>query len=90
MRMDFIQTAHADRFVAVGLDQLSDELAGGVVVGGVELHRALGLPPCGRGQCVGRQRAEGLDQPRSGGQQIGQGGLHQGPACTYRYSAGPM
>jgi len=30
MRMDFVQTAHPDRFVAVGLDQLSDELVGGV------------------------------------------------------------
>ena len=35
-----VHTAHADLLVAVGLDQLSHELAGGVVVGGVELHRS--------------------------------------------------
>ena len=35
-----VHTAHAHLLVAVGLDQLSHELAGGVVVGGVELHRA--------------------------------------------------
>ena len=41
-------------------------------VRGVELHRTLGLLPCGCGQRGGRQRAECLDQPCSGRQQPGQ------------------
>jgi len=43
-----VQAAHADRFVAAGADQLSDQVARGGVVGCVEENRALGLPPGGR------------------------------------------
>jgi hypothetical protein len=45
-----VQAADADRFVAAGADQPGDQVACGAVVCGVELHRMLGLPPCGRGQ----------------------------------------
>jgi len=69
-----VQAAHADRFVAADADQLSDQVACGLVVGGVELQRALRLSPRGIAeQLVGaRQRAERLDQPCSGRQQSGE------------------
>ena len=63
-----VQAAHADRFIAGHADQVCDLLARGVIVGGVEQHRTLGLPPGHREQGVSRQRAERLDQPRSGRQ----------------------
>jgi len=67
-----VQAAHADRFVAAGADQVSDQVACGGVVRGIEQHRALGLLPRGRRQGADRQRAERLDQPRSGRQQASQ------------------
>src|SRR5260221_7107616 len=45
-----VQAAHLDRFVAADADQVSDQVACGVVVRSVELHCTLGLPPRGRGQ----------------------------------------
>src|SRR6516165_352185 len=44
-----VQAADADRFEPAGADQAGDQVTRGGVVRGVELHRALGLPPGGRG-----------------------------------------
>ena len=38
-----VQATHADRFVAADADQVGDQVAGGGVVRGVELDRALGF-----------------------------------------------
>ncbi len=46
-----VQAAYADRVEVGHADQASDQVSrGGVVVGGVEQHRSLGLPPCCGGQ----------------------------------------
>ena len=71
-RMDWSRPPTPDRVEAGRPDQVRDQVAGRVVVGGVEQHRPVGLLPGGRGQRGGRQRAERLDQPRPGRQQPGQ------------------
>ena len=72
MRMDWSRRPTGTGSKPGGPDQLGGQVPGRVVVGGIEQHRPVGLPPGGRGQRPGRQRAERLDQPRPGRQQAGQ------------------